>query len=326
LRLRDNTQIEIAELSYEVVGMSTIDTDIFGATAHLEPLRLPTASANLPIQAALPDAAQLAVSELQVRSVLHSIGADLGEQIDVQPPKNGSVLVQGVAVNIARRQQLLAALQSIPLTQLHIETVAQAAARQQTSRVSTGPVRVPVVASATPLLQASLKQRFPDEDQRTSYVNQTLALAQEASARAWALNRLAERYGPPQVELLDTSSRQRLGALLGDHLAALREDVNRLQNQLGQVLSSASNTAAANTASSGLPSLKTVDRGDDWREHAQRVHSSIETVNESVAALLTGSAIDENDRPETIELGLRTTLTQLQAELQTLDQQIRKQF
>jgi ElaB/YqjD/DUF883 family membrane-anchored ribosome-binding protein len=106
----------------------------------------------------------------------------------------------------------------------------------------------------------------------------------------------------------------------------LREDVNRLQNQLGQVLSSASNTAAANTASSGLPSAKTVGHGDDWREHAQRVHSSVETVNESVAALLTGSAIDEKDKPETIELGLRTTLTQLQTELQVLDQQIHKQF
>jgi hypothetical protein len=180
------------------------------------------------------------------------------------------------------------------------------------------------MAGSTPLLEASLKQRFPDDDQRTAYVNQTLALAQGASARAWALNRLAERYSPQQMQLLDAGSRQRLSALLGDHVAALREDINRLQNQLGQVLSPASNTAAANTASPSLPFPNEVQHADDWRDHARRVHSSVETVNESVAALLTGSPANESDNQEAIEIGLRTTLTQLQAELQVLDQQIHK--
>ena len=106
----------------------------------------------------------------------------------------------------------------------------------------------------------------------------------------------------------------------------LREDVSRLQSQLGQVLSSSSNTAAANTAPSRLPPPKTSESAGDWRSHVHRVHSSVETIGESVAALLTGSAAEEKDDPETIEVGLRTTLTQLQAELQVLDQQTHKQF
>lgn len=324
LRLRDNTEIEIAELSYDVVGLPTLNPDIFGFPAPAEPLRLPALSATLPTRASFSDAAQLATSELQVRAVLHDLGADLGEQIDVRPEKDGSVRVDGVAADDARKHQLVAALQGIPRTQLHIETVAQAAERQQASSVS-GPVRVTVMAGGTPLLEASLKQRFPDVDQRTTYINQTLSLAQGASARAWALNRLAERYTPQQIALLDTASRRRLGSLLGDHLAALREDVNRLQNQLGQVLSPISNTAAANTASSNS-SIESLELGDDWRIHVHRVHSSVETVNESVAVLLTGSSTDEKDDPEDIEIGLRTTLTQLQAELQALDQQVHKTF
>ena len=68
------------------------------------------------------------------------------------------------------------------------------------------------------------------------------------------------------------------------------------------------------------------EHADDWRSHVHRMHSSVETVDESVAVLLTGSSTDEKDDPEAIEIGLRTTLTQLQAELQVLDQQIHKQF
>lgn len=321
VRLRDENEIEIAEVSYNVVGFASLSPDIFGGLAQPAALKLPVAAAT----SRIADVAESAMTELQVRATLHNLGADLGEQIDVRPEKDGSVRVDAVAADDARRQQLIASLQSIPRTRLHIETVAQAAEHQQISRAS-GPVRVAVIASATPLLETTLKQRFPDNDQRTAYINQTLSLAQGASARAWALNRLAERYTPQQIALLDAASRQRLGMLLGDHLSALREDINRLQSQLGQVLSPSSNTAAANTASSKSTSPETGEHADDWRTHAHRVHSSVETVDESVAVLMTGSSTDEKDDPEAIEIGLRTTLTQLQAELQVLDQQVHKQF
>ena len=316
--LRDKSQVEIAEVSYAVVGFTSLSPDIFSVAAEPPVLKLPAAATPNK----LADEAALAITELQIRSVLHNLGADLGEQIDVLPEKNGSVRVEGLTADEDRKERLIAALQSIPRAQLRIETVAQAANHQPVSRAS-GATRVAVLSGATPLLDASLKRLFPNDDQRTAYVNQTLALTQGASARAWALNRLAERYSPQQTALLDTVSRQRLGALLGDHLSTLREDINRLQNQLGQVLSTSSNTAAANTATpkSGIP-----EPADDWRSRAHRVHSSVETVDESVAALLTGSSAGEKDDPEAVEIGLRTTLTQLQAELQVMDQQIRKQF
>jgi hypothetical protein len=321
VRLRDESEVEIAEVSYDVVGFASLSPDIFGGPAQPPALKLPVTAAASKVA----DDAELAMTELQVRSTLHNLGADLGEQIEVQPGKDGSVRVEGVAEDDIRRHQLIAALQGIPRTQLRIETVAEAAEHQQVSRAF-GPAQVAVMGGATPLLEASLKQRFPNDDQRTAYVNQTLALTQGASARVWALNRLAERYSPQQVALLDSASRQRLGMLLGDHLSALREEINRLQNQLGQVLSPSSNTAAANTASSKFTSPEMPEHADDWRSHVHRMHSSVETVDESVAVLLTGSSTDEKDDPEAIEIGLRTTLTQLQAELQVLDQQIHKQF
>lgn len=329
LHLRDNTQIEIAELSYEVVSLSTLTPDIFGSPVSTELLGRPVTSASLSFRTVLPDVAQLAVSELQLQAALHGIGADLGEQITVQQGADGRVQVVGIAADEARKRQIATALAGIPFTELRVTTIAQAAAQPQPgSAVPNSNPASPTTVTITnpPLLEEQLKQRFPDGDQRTEYVNQSLALCQSASARAWALNRLADRYTPEQIALLDNEAQQQLQRLLSDHISALREDVSRLQSQLGQVLSSSSNTAAANTASSRTPPPKTSERADDWRSHVHRVHSSVETVNESVAVLLTGSAGDEKDDPETIEVGLRTTLTQLQAELQVLDQQVHKQF
>jgi len=332
LRLRDNTQIEVAELSYDVVGPSTLSPDIFGEPASTEPLRLPGVSAN-PIRKELPDAAELAISELQAQAALHRIGADLGEQITVRQGADGLVQVDGVAEDESRKRQIAAALTGIPFTELRVKTIAQTAIHQQPSHALPTPnpsSLATVVAANPPLLEEQLKQRFPDTDQRIEYVNQSLALCQNASARAWALNRLADHYTPKQVALLDRGAQQQLQRLLTDHISALREDVSRLQNQLGQVLSSASNTAAANTAvgayekssPTGAPSPSVPE---DWRSRVHRVHSSVETTNEAVSVLLAGSS-EEDGSSDKLQLRLRTTLTQLQAELQSLGQQVRKQL
>lgn len=323
LRLRDSTQVEVAELSYDVVGLSTLNADIFGAVAPPEPLRLPTASSPATVHTALPDAAQIALWELQVRSALRSIGADLGEQIVVRQDPKGLIQVDGVAEDEARKRKIVDVLIGIPHTRVGVMTIAEVAAHPQSTQSTTIPNRAPiaVVSANPPLLEEQLKRRFSDSDQLTQYVNLSLSLCQSASARAWALNRLADRYTPQQIALLDSNAQRQLQSLLIDHVTALREDVSRLQNQLGQVLSSASNTAAANTASSPASTAES----DDWRGGTHRVHSSVEITNEAVSVLLAGSS-EASDSPDKLQLRLRTTLTQLQAELQLLDQQIHKQL
>lgn len=320
-RFRDDTQIEIAELSYDVVGLSTLAPDIFGFLVPPGPFRLPSISSKSSVHALLPDAAQLATSELQVRTVLHGIGADLGEQISVHQTLHGLIQVDGVAEDETRKRQIDNALIGVPHTQVRVITVAEATANPQSNHSPATPNSATLVTANPPLLEEQLEKRFPDSDQRTDYIDQSLSLCQSASARAWALNRLADRYTPQQIALLDREAQQRLQSLLTDHIIALREDVSRLQNQLGQVLSSASNTAAANTASASAISTQS----DDWRGRAHRVHSSVETTNDFVSVLLAGSS-GNSDSADTLQLRLRTTLTELQAELQLLDQQIHKQI
>jgi hypothetical protein len=332
LRLRDNTQIEIAELSYDVVGLPSLSPDPFEPITPLEPLRLPERAESTPSLSAAgihPNAAQLAASMLDVQTALHRIGADLGEEISVQEGPGNRVLINGLVADDGRKQQVDTALAGIPFTELHVATIAQAAVHPQSDRKpaeSSGASVATLVAENPPLLQDQLKKRFPDADQRSEYVNQSLAICQSASARAWALNRLADRYTPQQVSLLDRDGQQKLQTLLSDHVAALREDVSRLQNQLGQILSSTSNTAAANTAvgtpQQGAPSPSAPD---DWRSRIHRVHSSVETADEAVSVLLAGSQ-ENGGSSDRLQIQLRTTLTQLQAELQSLGQQVHNQF
>jgi hypothetical protein len=328
LLLRDDNRIEIAELSYEVVGIKTLGPDILGAASVSSPLQMPLAALGSTLPQTFSSDALLAMTEVQVRYALHDLGADIGEQIDLHPTPSGLVLVKGIVVDNTRKQQLIAALEGIPHTQIEIETVSQADARQQSDSPTTASATVTLKTKVAPLLQARLRQKFPDEYRRTMYVNQTLSLAQGASARAWALNRLAERYSSRQIALLDASSRQSLRSLLSDHLAVLREDINHLQAQIAPILSSSSNTAAANTYVDApaeditKPSGKT----EDWRKQVRRVYSSVETVNESVTSLLVGSVSGDNDSPEEVEVGLRTTLTQLQTDIKLLEQQIHTPF
>lgn len=327
IRLDDHSQIEIAELSYDVIPLATLPVDVFGPPSTPA---LPQASIAPALRVLTPSNAELASAVVDAERVLHGLGADLGEQISIDTHADHKVLIQGVVADDARKQQLISALHGIAATELRIVTIDEAA--QLSSAPSAGPVRpspfsLQVLVAAPPLLDAELNTRFPDKDQRIAYVNQTLSLAQLASARAWALNRLADHHPIQGVAVLDDDARRQLQTLLTDHVSALREDIGSLQNQLAEILSGSSNTPAANTSISAPMKFNSSDTtrfSEDWRDRIRRIHSSTETVHEAVATLITSAQPSDHNDAETIEVNLRTSLTQLQTELQVFDQEIRK--
>lgn len=326
LRLQDNSEIEIAELSYDVIPLNSVPVSIF--SSPVLPGSVHPSMALLPKQN-WPDSATLAAAEIAAEVALHRMGADLGEQIRVVEHPGQDVVVEGVVGDDERRQQLVAAMQAIPHTRLHLVTVDEAAQKSTTQQAAVPEVpqaaSVQQMVATPPLLDAELNARFPDKDQRIAYVNQTLSLAQLASARAWALNRLADRQPVQEVAVLKEDQRGQLQVLLSDHISALREDVSSLQNQLGEILSRASNTPAANTAvQAPLESNASgaAESSVGWRDRIRRIHSSTEAIHESVVALLSSSQPHDQSDAAAIEVNLRTSLTQLQTELQALDQKV----
>jgi hypothetical protein len=322
--LQDHSEIEIAELSYDVIPFASLSADIFGAPAQIGAVQLPVTSI---LRSTLPSGAELAEAEIEADSVLHELGADLGEQINLTTHDGHEVSIEGIVNDDVRKLQVVSALQNIPHTRLHILTIdeAQRAPSPIPSHVESSVPSVEVMVAAPPLLEAQLSARFSDKDQRIAYVNQALSLAQLASARAWALNRLADRYPPKGVAVLDNEARRKLQVLLTDHVSALREDVSSLQNQVAEILPGSSNTPAANTSVTSpleSKSANALELSEDWRDRIRRIHSSTEAVHESVVALLSSSQPSDRNDANAIEVNLRTSLTQLQNELQALDQKV----
>jgi hypothetical protein len=323
-RLQDHSEIEIAELSYDVIPFASLPTDIFGEPPQIPVVRIPT---DPILRSTLPNGSELAGAEVEADSVLHGLGADLGEQINLTTHGGREVSIEGVVGDDDRKQQVVAALQNIPHTRLHILTIDEA---QQLSTPAPSDAQAPaasvqVMVATPPLLDAELNTRFSDKDQRIAYVNQTLSLAQLASARAWALNRLADRYPPRGVAVLDNDARRKLQVLLTDHVSALREDISSLQNQVAEILPGSSNTPAANTSVTApleSKSANALELPESWRDRTRRIHSSTEAVHEAVVALLSSSQPSDQNDASAIEVNLRTSLTQLQTELQALDQKV----
>ncbi len=307
--LQDSQRIEIAELNYQVLELENVNLALF---ATPPPLLLPSPKSSASVPPG-PSEADLAESELEVRMALHSARADLGEEIEIERAGQHEIVVKGLAQNAQRKEELLSALQGIPFAESRLQTVDEAA-RQSPAKLSGRPILVTV--ETTPLRDKELKARFPNSAERADFVDQTLSLAQVATARSWALRRLADRYTPQEVALLSHSSRQKFETLLSDHVTSLRLDMTNLQAQLDKILPS---VVKADSAINSVQNPQI----DDWRSSVRRAHSSIQTVNEEVAVLVAGSAPDGLDS-KTLEQQLHASLTQLQRELQLLDQQIHK--
>lgn len=322
-RFEDQSELEIAELSYEVVPFSSLPKQIFELRLASSAPRLPSIVKMRPM---LPTSAELAQTEVQAETILHKLGGDLGEQINIAVTATHGVVIDGVVADDMRRKELASALQGLAYTTVKLSTVAEMAQRTASaSSIHATPAAVQVIPAAPPLLDSELDAHFPDKEQRDTYVNQTLSMAQIASARGWALNRLVDRHPAASLALLDDSSRRELQELLIDHVSVLREDIGSLQKQLSQILSKSSDTLAANTAIPISDAGSTAQADEDWQERVRRVHSSIEAIHEAVATLLTSSPPDSGNNAETIEVNLRTSLTQVQAELQALDEELHKE-
>lgn len=304
IRLRDNTHIEVAEISYEVVGLSSLDAGVFGTAPHVE------TATRFATPAVVPSLAQLEGAELDVYLALHGAAADMGEQITVHRAVDGQIEVDGIAESEARKQQIISALAGIPYTRQDIESVAEAMSHLRSNMPhATHAVRV---TATPPMLEEQLKQTFPEGSRRTEFVTRSMDLCQDASAHAWALNRLADRYKAQDVALLEPDERSRLRSLLNEHVSALREDVNHLQLQLTPFVRNADTAESV----SATPTLSPAD----WRADIHRAHESVETTNGDVASLLVGATGNE-DSASALQSRLHSTLTRLQKEIESLEQQ-----
>jgi len=314
-------QIESIPSSSLLPAVFEPDVPLKAAERRLSGLRTQQApAANLPagdLAAKFPTAAELDATEMEAHYALHLAGACLGEPIEIVRETPGRLIVRGVAHSAGRQSELLAALgelQGPPWLQLSIQTVESAIAAnreagQQPVRVSgpaspaeslPSPSYSVQVSSDRLSLQDQLERHFAREGENggsrslNAFTRQAVSQSQAAMDHAWALRRLAERYGSDQTAQSLPRSRWLLQVMVREHLAEFTNQARMTRELLQPVLASISKDApgAGRDTEQRVMSVPAgPSPGGDWKDRVLRAFGSTEELHRAVLGLFAGASL-----------------------------------
>ncbi|MEO8595112.1 MAG: zf-HC2 domain-containing protein [Candidatus Solibacter sp.] len=231
-----------------------------------------TASPETP---ATPDFSE----ELQVVSVLHSMGADLGDDLEIT--RDGSeVLVAGTGIPPQRQQQLHAALDRLPHVVVRFnESVFPASATPAPSE----PATRDAAGTEKSTQAARIEERLGGRPQFERFSSSVLDWTDLAMTRAYALRRLAQQFPLEAENQMSADDRRTLRKLAHEHLAAFQKEAHRIANTVNPVLSGMGVSAAR---SDSQPEPAT------WQAASEDLLSSASRAEKSIAVTLGMASMD----------------------------------
>ena len=198
-----------------------------------------------------------AASELQVWAALRSIGADLGDPIEVRESGGGAVTISGTGVDSQRQQEIRNTVASLPGIRVQFDAAER--------------VHLPTRADAVDV--------EVDRATNDKHVDRLLDLSDGLLARAHALHRLAERYPVTRESQLSEHDGKLLHSLRSDHLNAVRDHMRRLRAELRLA-------AAAPTQQPTEP----------WQHSAERLLTAARETDDALHQIFAGARA-EGTRP-----------------------------
>jgi hypothetical protein len=205
------------------------------ATPHEAPLRpvVPSRPA-----AVAPRSSASISDELQVVTLLHRIGADLGDPVEVSLTE-GKVLVSGAGVSPERQRQVHDLLDGAANVEVRF------------SQPEAALVIPPTVAPATSAdtanvgIQTRLEKQLGGRAAFERFSMRVLDGNEAAMSHAYALRSVAERFPAANEASMAAPDRAQLHQLAREHVAALETQVRVIENALAPVLASLGGKAAA---------------------------------------------------------------------------------
>jgi len=270
LRFRDDQQVEISALA-EAPAVEPL-----AAVAVARPPRAPAPVAAAPpaeiVRPATPG------EELEVLAVLHQLGADLGEPVEVA--RDGSrVVVRGVGVTPSLGQRIKRELRDYP------NVVVQFSEPEPAPVTETGGTTEEVEpAGAAAQIQAELERQLGGRAPYDQFADQVLGLTDSLMARVHALRRLAERFDPDTEAQLSAEERQTLADLRREHAGVVADLSGQLDGALHPLLSAA---GAAEPTEDNI-SL----HGADWQAATAEIFQNARVAESLLAVILGGAATD----------------------------------
>jgi hypothetical protein len=254
---------------------------------------------------------------MAARYALHRIGADLGDQIEVQadtsPSANNNsssarvarIIVHGVVDSPERKEELLLAVSEIPHLETNIHTPEEIALLHPPDAPSgeSTVTSTEIVSSHSPI-EKRLLEYCGGQISAESFSKQAFAIAQDLMAEAWALKHLEERYPNTERVRLSASSRQLLDLMLRDHREALFQHTAELSALLEPLLRPIASPAIVGL---GLARAQTSDIAASLS-----VLASAQQIESLTIELLSGSESTSRSQAEDIPVVAQDLLASLE--------------
>jgi len=234
-------RVRLTEASYERIAPSRVQKDVFAPDRDLSEV----GSRNFSRERALGATGPIEVSPERIIRTLYLlslVGADMNGETTVQPTAHGTLRITGTIATAVRRDEILRALSPLRaesgveirlLTpdQLHISSRGRQG-RQVVEVVEPTKGTIPVDRQ----LRRFLMEHGTPPDQMESamqhFSRQVLASADEVQQHAWALDRIAKRFTPVELNSLSPEARLEWIRIVDLHSSAVLRGVQAIRAEL----------------------------------------------------------------------------------------------
>jgi DNA-directed RNA polymerase specialized sigma24 family protein len=243
---------QVFDVDSELIEVSVSETSNNGSsqTTIAQPPSLSTSSAS-----------HAAPAELEIRTLilLHRIGADLGEEVSITRGAGGKLKVEATVETTNRQAEILRAMAPIannPAVLIRIETFTEALKRRSSGTRRSTPEMIEEYGATGNTIPAQsdlrvhfarkLADRKPSisadegeeaiEDEIRQFSTRMLKQSQKALLRAYALKRLASRFSPEEIRVLDPEVRAGWLSLVREHARIFADETGAMRQQLQPVI------------------------------------------------------------------------------------------
>ena len=231
---------QINEEESSILGRHEVPNEILAALELKVDDSLPTSEPATPgSRAAAPGLSgestpvNLDDLEMAVRSALHGIGADLGEDIVIVARPPNQLVINAAGASSQRKEQLQALFGNKPGVRLNFEEPANdVAARRPAAKT----IVIPGADRRDRRQEARLSQYFGSPVALEDYTRSVLQTSSDILAHLYALRELAGRWPPERGGRLSADSKAKLTIMLRDHARELRTGSATLKKELQLIL------------------------------------------------------------------------------------------
>lgn len=268
LQFRNHERVEISEVTDAPAASIEVSE---GVAPEVSPRNL---KSELRVRAQTATATP--GEELAVIAVLHRLGADLGDPIEVTRA-GAEILVTGTGIGPDRQQEIREELRTMQRVTVRFP----AEASGETAAPDDGGTNRILVGPATGPVQTEIEKRLGGSATFEQFADQVFDLTDRFMSRAHALRRLAQRF-PPEVEAQMTlEQRQILEQLRQDHTAALVENVTDVESRIRSALDLS------------IDDTQKVNASGSWQDETERLFAESRHLETMMVALL-GASTEES--------------------------------